>query len=151
MENTLKLKRPRVQISFEGELSRTKQSFKDECDINQIVPKIQSGEIINHVNAHAGQYADLTSYGNSYHENLNAILSAQNAFMALPSDVRKRFHNDPGELLDFVNDDSNYNEALKLGIVEAKPVAPIQTASDVVEAPSPLSKAISDTPSGASS
>ena len=40
--------------------------------------------------------------------------------MALPSDVRSRFGNNPAELLDFLNDNSNYDEAIRLGLIHAK-------------------------------
>jgi len=36
--------------------------------------------------------------------------------MALPSDVRKRFSNDPAELIDFLADKKNDEEAIKLGL-----------------------------------
>lgn len=149
-------KSDRKGLSF-AKPSRTKQSEKDACDINLIVPKIARGEIINHINTSGAQYADLTSYGTSYHENLNAIINANNSFMQLPSNIRKKFDNDPASFLDFINDASNYDEAVSLGLINKKVEvsSPTQTASETssttpTASPKP-SESISEVPSGASS
>ena len=38
--------------------------------------------------------------------------------MALDANVRKRFHNDPAELIDFVSDEKNRDEAVRLGLLQ---------------------------------
>ena len=51
------------------------------------------------------------------------VMAADDAFMALPANIRERFNNDPAELVDFVSDDRNRSEAIDLGLVPppAKP------------------------------
>ena len=44
--------------------------------------------------------------------------------MQLPADVRTRFNNDAGALVDFVSDDANRAEAEKLGLVLPKASEP---------------------------
>ena len=39
--------------------SLTKQSFKDECNINNIMSKYMKDGLIGHVNKHQGRYDDL--------------------------------------------------------------------------------------------
>ena len=39
--------------------------------------------------------------------------------MTLPADLRKRFSNDPGQLLSFLENEDNRAEAIKLGLVNA--------------------------------
>ena len=39
----------------------------------------------------------------------------------MPAEVRDRFQNDPGRFLEFANDASNYDEALKMGLAIKRP------------------------------
>ena len=48
---------PRVQIAFPGP-GKTRQSFKDECDINRIVDTYARTGIVNHIPRVAPQYGD---------------------------------------------------------------------------------------------
>ena len=59
--------------------SRTKQSFKDECDINNILSKYQKTGIVNHINQSEGQYGDFTSE-QDYQKALNTVIQAQDMF-----------------------------------------------------------------------
>ena len=52
---------------------------------------------------------------------MNVIRAAEEAFNAMPADVRDRFQNDPGRFLEFANDASNYDEALKMGLDIKRP------------------------------
>ena len=57
---TTKLKRPhpRVYTNQSDMPSMTKQSFKDECDINKIMAKFQKTGAIEHYAKHAPSYGD---------------------------------------------------------------------------------------------
>lgn len=91
------------------------QHAKDETDINAIVRRFGlTGELPS--NVRVPQYGDF-SHTTDYHTAMNAVLAANEAFMQLPADVRTRFNNDPGALVDFVSDDNNRAEAAKLGLV----------------------------------
>jgi len=91
------------------------QHARDECDINTIVRRFGlTGELPS--NVRVPQYGDFT-HTTDYHTAMNAVLAANEAFMQLPADVRTRFNNDPGALVDFVSDESNRAEAAKLGLV----------------------------------
>ena len=111
----------RFYSSVSGE-SRTKQSFKDECDINNILRKYQKTGLLTHVASYAGRYEELPS-DVDYQESLNAIISAEAAFMSLPSGLRLRFGNDPGEFLQFVSNPANSNELVELGLAKPRPSA----------------------------
>ena len=52
---------------------------------------------------------------------MNVIRAAEEAFNAMPAEVRDRFGNDPGRFLEFANDVSNYEEALKMGLAIKRP------------------------------
>lgn len=102
--------------------SRTKQSFKEECDINTIVRRFGlTGQAPSGVRMPT--YGDFTGLAN-FHEAVNAIALANEAFDQMPSAVRARFDNDPGKFVDFCNSQENREEAIKLGLVP--PPAPVQ-------------------------
>lgn len=98
-------------------LSRTKQAFKEECDINVIIQKWQSTGITDHINLARPSYLDYDT-PDDYLDAVNRVISAQNSFDALPSAVRSRFQNDPQQLLAFLQDGNNHEEAQSLGLLE---------------------------------
>ena len=103
----------RVGTKVEGK-TMTKQSMKEECDINFIVEKYQKTGVVQHTREYEGQYGEFMSI--DYHEAMNQVTAAQEMFMSIPSDIRARFHNDPGEFLAFVGDDANIEEMRELGL-----------------------------------
>ena len=104
------------------EPSLTQQQFKDESDINNLVDRfLRTGEVPP-VDARA-MYGDFIHAPDSYQEALNLVLDAQDGFNSLSSSIRQRFNNDPAELLSFLQDDSNLDEAVKLGLVVKKAVS----------------------------
>lgn len=109
--------------------SKTKQSFKKECDINYVLDRYSKtgswsanpGDVVGR----RPLLGDFSSFDHvDYQTSLNKVIEANNAFKSLPAGVRDRFANDPVRLLSFLEDDSNYAEAVKLGLVEPKP-APV--------------------------
>lgn len=101
--------------------SRTKQSSKDECDINVIIRQQERGQLISHVNTQSPAYGDFAT-NSDFHDTQNRVLAAQAAFDALPSDIRSRMGNDPGTLVDFMADETNHEEALELGLLGPPPM-----------------------------
>ncbi len=99
--------------------SLTEQSFKFECDINNITSgKAFSSLPVNH---NTPLFDDFTNLGN-YQESLDIISKAQSMFEELPSAIRSKFENNPQKLVDFVSKPENYDEGLKLGLFKEKPV-----------------------------
>lgn len=109
----------------------TQQSSKDECDINLIVAAAKRGADISHLSRAVPMYGDFTGLP-SYRDALNMVNKARDMFMGLDAFVRERFGNDPGRLLDFLADDKNRDEAVKLGLVKAPP-APVPDDPALVE------------------
>ena len=112
------------ELSFEGEESLTQQQFKDDADINTIIKKyISTGGYVDPfiLNDKTPVYGDVSEVGDLY-VTMNIIKDAESQFLALPSEIRERFNNDPMQLLEFVADEKNIDEATKLGLVEALPV-----------------------------
>lgn len=107
-------------LSFEGCVSMTSQADARSCDINSIMDQFaKTGYLPQGAGAPVfGEWND----GNHFQSQLNAVIEAQDAFMELPAQVRSRFSNDPAQLLNFLNDDSNRDEAIKLGLIDKPPV-----------------------------
>lgn len=106
-------KYPRVQFNFIRP-SMTKQSFKDEVDINNIMAKFQKTGAIKHFAKHAPTYGDATPI--ELMDAQNIIANSSSMFEELPSSIRKRFDNDPVKFLAFVQDEKNTDEMVKLGL-----------------------------------
>lgn len=105
-----------------------KQAFAEEVDINTIVKRFGlTGELPEGVRA--PMYGDFTGVPLDYHTAANLIAQANEAFDAMPAEVRARFQNDPAQFADFFNDEKNREEAVRLGLVVPAPK---------VEAPAPL-------------
>lgn len=108
-------------LTFAPGFGRTKQAFAEECDINHIMARYQRTGVLDFAQKHQGQYGDVT--GLDFEVGMQAIRLAQAMFNDLPSSVRARFKNDPGEFLDFVQDDVNRAEATRLGLLKPVPKA----------------------------
>lgn len=101
---------------------RTKQAFKDECDINVIMRRYQSTGELEHVREAMPQYLDVS--GLDFQEAQQFVASATSLFYELPSAVRLQFENDPAKLLEFVHDPKNAKEAVAMGFLDPEKVPP---------------------------
>lgn len=110
----------KVQKFTVGE-SRTKQSFANECEINNIMRKYEKTGILTHAKEHKGDYGNYIDV-QDYKTNLEKILSAGEMFSELPSGLRKQFDNSPVQFLQFVQDPKNTEKMAELGLIK-KPLA----------------------------
>lgn len=102
-------------ITFD-EPSMAQQHFKDECDVNNILRKYESTGLVTHVANGTPSYGDFSSVLD-YQQAQNILIEAQDAFVALPASLRKRFDNDPSLMLQFIENPDNREEAEKLGLL----------------------------------
>lgn len=131
-----------IHMEFPKDSEFTDQSFKEEADINTIMAKYQSTGEMPVLNQTHPQYLDVTEQ--DFHTHMNFILEAQALFDDLPSKIRDRFGNDPAAFLGFVNDEANYPEMARLGLLSEEatirynsPQTPPPTAP---QEPSPVDK-----------
>ncbi len=110
--------RPRVKTVPVGK-TRAKQSFADECDINNIMSKYQKTGAITHANKHQPSYGFASSI--TFNEAMTVVAKANSMFEDLPSSLRERFENDPAKYLDFVQDPDNSKEMAELGLLVDNP------------------------------
>lgn len=103
----------RVQRSFPEDEGRTQQSFKEQCDVNNILKRFQNGIVPEMRPAEYGDFLDAPDF----HSAQNSVIEAREAFEALPARLRKRFGNDPAEFLSFMDDPENVPEMRAMGLL----------------------------------
>lgn len=130
--------RRRVQIFF-SEPTLTQQSAAAEADINNIVARYQKTGILPEI-ARQGVFGDVSGIPD-YQTALNIVQDAEEAFKALPSPLRARFNHNPGELLDFLQNEQNRAEAVALGLLEPQT---LKTGGTPEKTEPPLFKDISE-------
>lgn len=94
--------------------SRTIQSAKAECDINNIVRRyLTTGSLPqrNRVPLNV-DFDDVVDFRSA----LDFVNAAQRSFDSLPSDVRKRFNNDAAAFCDFAEDAENLPQLRRWGL-----------------------------------
>lgn len=102
--------------------SLTQQHQKDEADINTIVKRFHlSGELPTDVRA--PRYGDFTGVVD-YQSALNAVIAADESFMAMPAYIRARFNNDTQLFVEFCSDPANTEEMIKLGLAVSRTAGP---------------------------
>lgn len=121
---------------------RTKQSFKAECDINQIMARFRKTGTVDFTNKHEPRYGDVTAF--EYQSAVCTVAAAKSMFNDMPSHLRARFENEPARFLAFVNDERNRAEAEQLGLLKVKPEGPV--ASPQAPQANPTAPAASSPP-----
>lgn len=116
MFKTAYQERERVALHCPEE-TLTEQHHVDACSISTILNQYDRTGLITHVNRSVASYGDYSEV-NEYQEALNTTIRAQNAFDELPSAVRKKFDNDPGQFLEFATNPANIDELVELGLAE---------------------------------
>ncbi|QXP08559.1 MAG: internal scaffolding protein [Arizlama microvirus] len=126
-----------LDCDLENEPSLTQQQFREETDINTIVERFGvTGQIPGTYHEPvSGDFTDVTTFEDA----MNRVTEAQQNFLQLPAQLRERFNNNPQRLLDFLSDDENKPEALKLGLINKPP----EKTRDMIAAIDDLHKTLS--------
>ena len=105
-----------------GPESKTQQQFKDEVDINTIVERFtRSGTMPEPMTFPQEQeFEDAFDFQSA----MNVTVKARESFMTLPAKVRARFQNNPQEFMQFIHNEENFDEAIKMGIATKRPEEP---------------------------
>lgn len=122
-----------------GERSMTKQSFKDESDVNLIMARYLKTGILESQMRQVPRYGDFTS-AEDYHSCMNRVRAAEELFMRLPAKVRDYVDNDPKKLLELVFDPARVDECRELGLIpeiKEPPAAPAAAGAAAVP-PAPI-------------
>lgn len=108
----------------EGEpFDRTDPTGAEDADINNIVARFHKTGVMPGVDV-PQLFADVSD-SPSYQDALQTIVNANNQFMAMDAKTRKRFDNDPAEFLDFVNNPTNAQELVNMGLATLRESTPL--------------------------
>ena len=122
----------RSGLSCAKDPGRTKQSAKDECDINVITRKYEKTGALPDLIRLEPRYGDFSNVPD-FQAALDIVNLAEAQFSALDAHVRLRFGNDPAQFLAFASDKANMGELVKMGLAEEiQSQPPRQPASAVV-------------------
>lgn len=119
--------RPRKRVSVlcqakEGSKYKTKQSFKEQCDINRIMRKYNDTGMLDHLSKHQLDYTGLFTVPKDAQDAMERVAVAREAFERLPSHVRAKFQNDPGKFYNYATDEANYDGLVQLGLARRRVV-----------------------------
>lgn len=120
--------RDRVQVHF-PEPTMAKQSFREECDINHIMAKFQKTGVIDSQSLRDSAFGEFPEI--DFRQSMEIVRQGRESFDLLPSSIRQRFANDPAEFLDFLQDEKNGPEAIRMGLIadpDAEPADEPKTA-----------------------
>jgi len=107
------------------ERGKTQKHMAKSANINSIVSRYFSTGVLGNPITPGRQpfYGDFSEVPTF--EQATAIVNAANEMWErLPAGTRFRFYNDPGKLINFVNDIKNEEEAIKLGLLPKPPEKP---------------------------
>ncbi len=116
--------------------SLTVQAEEPNCNINSIMARYATQGVLPPINGAEAQYADVSNIGD-YMECLQVVQSAQNAFDALPSSLRKELDNNPANLVSFIQNPANKERCVEYGLLDKQAVeipkvvvAPVSNSAD---------------------
>jgi len=90
---------------------KTKQCFKDECDIKKIMSRADKAGTISHLEKYQGVYADFSDF--DFHKQTRMLTRGREIFDALPAELRQEFAQSPAAFFEYVNDPANIDELRK--------------------------------------
>lgn len=125
-------------VDCSGDKPITVQSNRNEVDINSIVARVAKGGTVTTSSGEPwfGDVSDFTGLQDA----IIKVQEADDLFMQLDASVRERFDNDPVQLVDFLSDDRNRDEAIRLGLVRVR-------QGDVSSNPVPPAPVVPEPPS----
>jgi len=125
---------PGLDFSGEDGKSLTTQSDRKSCDLNEIFKKhLDQGGMIPDpvVGNRPPMYGDFSMVGD-FAEQMRTVKRIENTFQLLSAPIRARFNNQPEELIKFLSDPKNNDEAVKLGL---RPKPKVKLSNDKEPAP----------------
>lgn len=122
---------------------RTKQSQKDETDINKLLARAARAGSLDHLTQYGAQYADFSTY--DFESHVAKIAEGQSIFENLPAEIKREFHQSPQQFFEFVTNPVNLDRLPELlpdianrgnyfppvGIIKADTTAPTATAAPI--------------------
>ncbi len=91
---------------------RTKQSQRDECDINMLLERYQRDASLGHLEKYGGQYGNYADY--DFENHVTKIAEMETIFEQLPAEVKRDFGQSTNKFFEFVTNPENENRLAEL-------------------------------------
>lgn len=105
----------RIQTIFDPQENRCLESAQAETDVNNIMAKYKRHEQNIILGTVTGTFQDFSELPD-LQEALAIVDKANSDFMSLPSELRRKFGNDPTLLVEYLQDPKNIDESIELGL-----------------------------------
>ncbi len=115
--------------------TKTQQQFKDDNKVSNVVQKFLQTGIAPMVNQTEPKYLDISGLGD-FTEQLNRVTEVTQAFQGMHSSIRARFENKPQNMLHFMEDEKNIEEAIQLGLIPPQEPTTSKTEPKATKTPS---------------
>lgn len=109
---------------------KTQQHLRDLSSPRRLMEKYGAKRLVEALALAPKTFSDMPPV-DDYKEALDLITRSSAAFAILPSTLRNRFENDPVKLCAFLNDASNREEAIELGLINRPAVTDEAERKDV--------------------
>jgi len=126
--------KPRTQYSpytpkFHQEvgISLTKQSFAEECDVNNIVAKYAVTGQITHLNTRLADFGEAPNF--DFQQAINQVKNAEQMFGQIPAKIRAEFEHNPGKFLEFALNPASLPKMAEMGLIDLVDLPALQSAS----------------------
>jgi len=124
---------------------RTEKSHLKECDIKNIIARYKR-DGLPYPSWHQDGDIDVSNFPDFTQAQL-VVAQGQSLFHSMPAHVRDRFKNEPANLLAFMRDPKNLEEAVKMGLIKMRPETATTPATPPAESKGGATKP-AKTPSG---
>ncbi len=122
---------------------KTKQSQKDETDINKLLERSARTGALSHLDQFQGQYGDFLGY--DFEAHINTIAEGQSIFEHLPAEVKREFDQSAQKFFEYVTNPDNKDRLPELlpelanrgDYLETLAPAPVVAAVEPEPAPEP--------------
>ncbi len=91
---------------------RTKQSQKNECDINKLLERSARQGGLSHLDKYQAKYGDYSKY--DFEEHTKKIAEMASCFEQLPAETKREFNQSPDEYFAFVTNPQNVDDLKRL-------------------------------------
>ncbi|AXL14806.1 internal scaffolding protein [Microviridae sp.] len=105
---------------------RTKQAFEEQTDVNRIMARAAKGETITHLAKYGAVYGDFSDIDDLLTASARLNKGVE-IFKALPGEIKREFHNSPGEFFNYVNNPENKDKLHEVLPGLAKPGSQMPT------------------------
>lgn len=133
--SSFRVEHERVSLDFDGEVSRTRQEFAADCDINTLMAQYERTGVVSHVNPREPMFVDLSTIPYDLQDALAIFASAEASFMSLPAQARASFDNDAMKFVEFAEKPENLPKLREWGLAPPEKVPDAPMRVEVVNPP----------------